>query len=156
MPVSAAYWISNSLQAVENLLVLCPTFATLGMSASNTYWQDVRSGPITAPYCCIVMLDGDESEDDATKVTRHSNNIAVYLVWPISNTVGDTAKDKTKRATNAFGQLLSEIANAIGTTTAVPSEAVRRYEPPTRTNDKDDQDEQGQAWEATINFSWEI
>ena len=155
MTVSPAYWISNSLQAVESLLLACPTYATLGMDASTTYWQDVRSGAIDAPYSCIVMMSGSEDEQEANRTPRRSNTLAVYLVWPIANQVGDTDKDKTKRATNAFGQLLSEIADIIGTSTYI-ARATRSYEPPTRTNDKDDQDEQANAWEAAITFTWDI
>lgn len=155
MTVSAAYWISNSLQAVNDLLIACPTYATLGFNASNTYWQSVRSGPIAAPYACIVLLDGDEDESSALKVVTRMNNVGVYLVWANMDVGGDTARDKTMRATNAFGQLLSEITGLIGTSTYLPR-ATRRYEPPTRTSDKDDQDEQANAWEASITFSWEI
>ncbi len=155
MTVSPTNWISNSLQAVQTLLVACPTYATLGLSASNTYWQSVRSGPLNAPYACIVVIDGDEDESTALKVVTRRNNVGVYLVWSSMDQAGDTNQDKTMRATNAFGLLLSEITDRIATSTYLVR-ATRRYELPTRTSDKDDQDEQANAWEAAITFSWEI
>ena len=155
MTVAPAYWISNSLQAIQDLLVACPTYATLGLSASNTYWQDVRSGELTTPYACLVMLDGEEAEDEAEKVPRRMNTVELYMIWPIANTVGDTTKDKTMRALNPFGQLLSEITAALATNTSLVR-ARRAYLPPSRTNDKDDQDAEINSWHATITFSWEI
>lgn len=161
MAVTPAYWLSNSILAIETTLANCATFRALMAATSvqlardKCIWQSSRTAAGAAPYTIIQIRSGVEGETDAQKVTQHTDAIAVYLRWTSQKQVGDSEKDKATRELNSFGQVLSEIAALVGTGTDKPIRALRTWEAPERIPD-DDETGTTDAWDATILFSWEI
>ncbi len=165
MVVASAYYISNTLQAIDDTIAACTDMMAImgayGAPLANAAavqalgkWQDYRI-PETAPYYRLVFLSGTDVER-AIKGSRHTVSVEFYACWPVATlaVAGDSERDKTMRATNAFGAILEQLTALIGTTTgAYVMKAVRQYEPPQMTADNDDHPD---CWDATILFSVEI
>ncbi len=154
--VTASGWMSNSLQAVEDVLVNCAAFQTLMGVASvsaargKVVWQSTRA-EMTAPYTLIRIMDGGSVSEPATRLPEHVDSVAVLLVWS-EITGGTTASDVARAQLNAFGALLDQIAGLVGTSTYI-ARATRSYEAPEIL--PDDSAHAG-AWSAVITFAWTI
>jgi len=154
--VTASGWMSNSLQAVEDILVNCAAFRTLvgaaDVAAARTkvVWQSTR-GEITAPYCLIRIIDGGSVSEPATRLPEHVDTVAALIVWS-EITGGTTASDVARSQLNAFGALLDQIAGLVNTSTYL-ARATRTYEAPEIL--PDDSPHAG-CWSGVITFAWTI
>ena len=161
MAVAPAYWLSNSLLAIETLLANCATYqvlmgvSTVQAARDKTIWQSSRTAAGAAPYAIIQIRSGVEGENEALRVVQHTDAIAVYLRWNTQKQTGDSEKDMATRELNSFGNLLSDIAALVGTGTDKPIRALRTWEAPERISDTDETGTTD-AWDATITFTWEI
>jgi hypothetical protein len=154
--VTASGWLSNSLQAVEDVLVNCAAFRTLmgaaDVAAARTkvVWQCTR-GEITSPYTLIRVVDGGSVSEPATRLPEHVDTVAALLVWS-EITGGTTASDVARAQLNQFGALLDQIAGLVGTSTYL-ARASRSYEAPEIL--PDDSPHAG-SWAAVVTFAWTI
>jgi hypothetical protein len=154
--VTASGWMSNSLQAVEDILANCAAFqalmgvATVALARGKVVWQCTR-GEMTAPYTLIRIMDGGSVSEPATRLPEHVDTVSVLLVWP-EITGGTTASDVARAQLNAFGALLDQIAGLVGTSTYL-ARAERSYEAPEILSD--DGPHVG-CWSAVITFNWTI
>ena len=156
MTATPAYWISNSLLAVEDVLAnsagLRAILAAGDVAAARakTYWQVTRAG-LSAPYCLLTANPGTV-RSSSLRVPEHLDQIDAYLVWAPTVVGGDTDKDKAIRACNELGLALAEIADLIGTGTYL-AQASMTFDPPQPCPDNGPD---AGYWDATITFSWEI
>lgn len=146
--MAAQYWLSNTIQAIQDLILACPTATTMGLTALNVAWQDTRGG-LSSPFWIISISGGQESEDAAQRVTSHADTVSVYLLW---NPGDGSGNGPAETACNQFGQILSEIAGLVGTSTYLVR-ASRSWEAPQRLPDHDPN---AGKWDAVITFTWEI
>lgn len=169
MSVSPTNWLSNSLKAIEDVLVNSANVrALLGTTGDSDpwpltraliLWQDTRGQGQAAPCIILVIQPGDHSESEALKVTRHIDSVEAYFVWPVNNTGGSSDKDYATIALNLFGAIMADIAATLGTPNpdvagaSFLTKATRHYEPPSRTPDDS---ARPNCWDALILFSWEI
>ncbi len=160
MVVAASNYISNTLQAVDDTIANCATFrAVMGAGSvaacqALSKWQDYRTAE-TAPFYRLVFTGGTDVEQ-GIRTQRHSVEVEFYACWPVATlaVAQDTERDKTMRATNAWGAILSELASLIGTSTsAYIMKAIRQYQAPQLTPDDTDHPD---CWDATIVFNVEI
>lgn len=142
-------WSVNVLQAVQDLVLACPAAATIGLSASNVHWQDVRGGVAAAPFAILRLGEGSAAEDEALRITRHADSVSLYVCWSPGDGTGDSP---AAAALAVFDDLLDQIAERIGTSTFLVR-ASRTWEPPGRVGD--DNPDAG-SWDFVITFSWDI
>lgn len=158
MVATPAYWISNSLAAVEAVLADSAGFRAMLSAADaaaakvKTHWQVTRSG-MTGPYCLLTAHPGTVSTPEALRIPQHLDQVDAYVVWVPASVGGDTDKDKAIRACNELGLALSEVVELIGTGTTYPVRASITAEPPQPC--PDDGPDKG-YWDALITFTWEI
>jgi hypothetical protein len=141
-------WTVNTLTALETLVLACPTAAAMGLSTGNIHWQDSRSAQ-TVPFALLKIESGQDSEDDAQRITRHADTVSLYVCWSPGDGAGDTP---AVTAMTAFDNLMDELAARIGTSTYLVR-ATRSWEAPSRV--PDDSPFAG-SWDFVITFSWEI
>lgn len=157
MVATPAYWISNSLLAVEDVLANSAGLRTMlsagdvAAARGKTYWQVTRSG-LTGPYCLLTARPGTIARPQAQMVNQHLDQIDAYIAWTPSVVVGDSDKDKAISACNELGLALSEIMALVGTGTYLVDCTVTA-EPPQPCPDNGP--DQG-LWDCLITFSWEI
>jgi hypothetical protein len=151
-------WIGGSLEAVERLLCNCATFRTIMGSASvaaardRCVWQITRK-QTASPFAYLLLMEGGSFSERGNREFQHDDSVAVRLVWSPTKIAGESQKDYAIRQCNAFGKLIREIKDIIGTGTYLVRATVS-YEPPEPMAD-DNADYNGD-WDAVLTFSWSI
>lgn len=151
-------WIGGSLEAVERLLCNCATFRTLMGAASvaaardKCVWQLTRK-QTASPFAYLLLMEGGSFSERGNREFQHADSVAVRLVWSPTKIAAESQKDFVIRQCNAFGKLIYEIKEIIGTGTYLIRATVS-YEPPEPMAD-DNADYNGD-WDAVLTFSWSI
>lgn len=151
-------WIGGSLEAVERLLCDCATFRSLMGAASaaaardKCLWQITRK-QTASPFAYLMLMEGGSFEERGNREFQHSDSVAVRIVWSPTKIAAETYKDYAIRQCNAFGKLIREVKDIIGTGTYLVRATVT-YEPPEPMAD-DDANYRGD-WDAVLTFSWSI
>jgi hypothetical protein len=151
-------WIGGSLEAVERLLCNCASFrammgaATVAAARDKIIWQIVR-GETPAPFTYLLLMEGGSFSERGNREFEHSDSVSARLVWSPNKIAGESQKDFAIRQCNAFGKLIREIKDIIGTGNHLVRASVS-YEPPEPV--ADNSGSYKSDWDAVLTFSWSI